>query len=361
MSSSAVPSTKLESFPLELLACPVCHSSLQNTDTGLLCTGCSHTYPVDGGIPQLFVPDDPNAHPGDVTDIVKAFYEEHPFPNYDDIDSDTSLAEKAQKGILARLMDEQIPRNARVLEVGCGTGQLSNFLGMQSSRRVIGSDMCLHSLQLAKGFKDQWSIKGANFLQMNLFRPALKTASFDVVMSMGVLHHTSDPRGAFESIARVLKPGGFIVIGLYNKIGRLPTDIRRFLFKVGGDTLSFLDSHMRDHRYNEERKRAWFLDQYKHPHESKHTFSEVIHWFEAGGIEYMSSVPKLEGGSFTDKEKLFEPHPKGTPTSRFFTDLEMLLTGGEDGALFVTIGRKMQGAASMPQPTPAASDRKLAS
>ena len=341
MSSSAVPSLGLESFPLELLACPVCHAGLQTTETQLQCTGCSRSYPVDGGIPMLFVPDDPNVRPEDVTDIVKAFYEEHPFPNYDDIDSDSSLAEKAQRGVLARLMDEQIPRNARVLEVGCGTGQLSNFLGMQSSRRVIGSDMCLHSLRLAKDFRDRWRIKGANFMQMNLFKPALKTASFDVVMSMGVLHHTADPRGAFESIARVLKPGGFIIIGLYNKIGRLPTDLRRFLFKVGGDTLSFLDSHMRDKRYNDERKRAWFLDQYKHPHESKHTFSEVITWFEANGVEYMSSIPKVEGGAFTDKEKLFEPHPKGTKTSRFFTDLEMLLTGGDDGALFVTIGRKL--------------------
>jgi 2-polyprenyl-3-methyl-5-hydroxy-6-metoxy-1,4-benzoquinol methylase/uncharacterized protein YbaR (Trm112 family) len=358
MSSFAVPSSRLESFPLELLACPVCHASLQSSDSALQCTGCSRTYPVDGGIPQLFVPDDPNVRPEDVTDVVKAFYEEHPFPNYDDIDSDTSLAEKAQRGVLARLMDDQIPRNARVLEVGCGTGQLSNFLGMQSSRRVVGSDMCLHSLRLAKEFRDRWSIRGANFMQMNLFKPALKTASFDVVMSMGVLHHTADPKGAFESIARVLKPGGVIIIGLYNKIGRLPTDMRRFLFRVGGDALSFLDSHMRDRRYNEERKRAWFLDQYKHPHESKHTFSEVIEWFEGNGIEYLSSVPKIEGGTFTDKEKLFEPHPKGTKTSRFFTDLEMLLTGGEDGALFVTIGRKLPEVTARPDTTTLMAQKK---
>ena len=67
---------------------------------------------------------------GDVTDIVKQFYEAHPFPNYDDHDSLESLLKKSRRGIYARLLAEQIPFNSRVLEVGCGTGQLTNFLAI---------------------------------------------------------------------------------------------------------------------------------------------------------------------------------------------------------------------------------------
>lgn len=85
-----------------------------------------------------------------VTDVVKAFYEENPFPNYDDLDSEESLIEKASRGIFARLLDEQIPQGAFVLEAGCGTGQLTKFLGMHWNRRVFGSDICLKSLRLAK-------------------------------------------------------------------------------------------------------------------------------------------------------------------------------------------------------------------
>ena len=69
---------------------------------------------------------------------------------------------------------------------------------------------------------------------------------------------------------------------------------------------------MRNKNYNQDRKRAWFYDQYKHPHESKHTYSELLNWFESNGFEYLSSIPKIDPGPFTDEEKLFVPHDKGT-------------------------------------------------
>ena len=46
---------------------------------------------------------------------------------------------------------DNIPFNVNVLEVGCGTGQLANYLGL-ASRNVFGTDMCLNSLQLAENF-----------------------------------------------------------------------------------------------------------------------------------------------------------------------------------------------------------------
>ena len=325
---------------IDMLACPYCGAGVRHDGDRILCQGCGKAFNIDSGIPQLFAPHDPAQQKGDVTQIVKAFYEENPFPNYDDIDNEQTLMEKARRGLFAKLLDEQIPQGAAVLEVGCGTGQLTNFLGMHYNRRVFGSDMCLHSLRLANGFRERCRIKNAGFVQMNLFRPAWKPGVFDLVVSNGVLHHTADPLGAFESISRLVKPNGIIIIGLYNKIGRLTTDLRRFLFRVSADKLAFLDAHMRNKNYNKDRKRAWFYDQYKHPHESKHTYSELLNWFESNGFEYMSSIPKIDPGPFTDEEKLFEPHDKGTKLTRWLTEMEMLMTGGADGALFIMIGRK---------------------
>jgi SAM-dependent methyltransferase len=331
---------------IDVLACPYCGGGLRYDGERIHCLGCDKSFNVDSGIPQLFAPHDPAQQKGDVTEIVKAFYEENPFPNYDDIDSEATLMEKATRGVFARLLGEQIPQGALVLEVGCGTGQLTNFLGMHYNRRVFGSDMCLHSLRLANGFRERCRIKNAGFTQMNLFRPAFKPGVFDLVVSNGVLHHTADPRGAFESIARLVKPNGVIIIGLYNKIGRLTTDFKRFLFRVSADKLSFLDAHMRNKNYNQDRKRAWFYDQYKHPHESKHTYSEVIEWFESNGFEYLFSIPKIEAGAFSNDEQLFVKHDKGTRFTRFLTELEMLLQGGVDGALYIMIGRKQGGSRS---------------
>ncbi|MGD0301735.1 MAG: methyltransferase domain-containing protein [Bryobacteraceae bacterium] len=324
----------------EIFACPACGGHLTWGDAEAQCGACSRAFPIEEDIPRLFHSHDPGDQ-RDVTEIVKAFYETNPFPNYDDLDSRESLANKARRGVFARLLDEQIPPDSLVLEVGCGTGQLTNFLGLAWNRTVFGSDLCLNSLRLAKDFRNRYTIGNAGFLQMNLFRPAFFPASFGLVISNGVLHHTGDPVGAFGSISRLVKPGGYIIVGLYNKIGRLTTDFRRYIFNVFGDGWSSLfDGHMRNREYNSARKRAWFMDQYKHPCESKHSYDEVLGWFESNGFDFLFSIPKIGPAPFAADEKLFVPHGKGSRTTRILTELDMLARGGVDGALFIMIGRK---------------------
>jgi SAM-dependent methyltransferase len=324
----------------DIVICPVCGKEFSFGHQDIQCLACGRVFSVDNEIPLLFASDEGQTQR--VTDVVKVFYEENPFPNYDDLDSKQSLLEKAKRGVFARLLNEQIPAGARVLEAGCGTGQLTNFLGIRWDRQVFGTDMCLNSLRLAKSFRDRAGIRNAAFMQMNLFRPAFRTGSFDVVISNGVLHHTGDPLGGFLSISRLLKPGGFILIGLYNKIGRLTTDLRRVWFRLSGNRLRRLDAQMRNSNHNEARKRAWFMDQYQHPRESKHSYDEVMGWFESNGFDFLCSIPKIDSFPFSAQEKLFEPHDKGTKLARWATQVEMLLAGGTDGALFIMIGRKLK-------------------
>ena len=51
----------------------------------------------------------PDADHRDVTEVVKEFYEETPFPNYDRIDSRQVLEAKARSGYFAALLDDQLP------------------------------------------------------------------------------------------------------------------------------------------------------------------------------------------------------------------------------------------------------------
>src|SRR5439155_24031260 len=83
-------------------------------------------YPVEDGIPRLFVPTaDEGRAVQDVTELVKQFYEKTPFPNYEDLHDQRARLDKARPSVFARLLQEQIPDDARVVEVGGGTGQLS--------------------------------------------------------------------------------------------------------------------------------------------------------------------------------------------------------------------------------------------
>lgn len=323
---------------LHLLVCPRCGNRPVQIEDRLECESCQVTFPIEDGIPLMFAPTDPGFFKRDVTEMVRAFYEETPFPNYEDTDNVGRLIEKARRGRFAHLLDQQLPFGIRVLECGCGTGQLSNFLGI-AHRTVFGTDICLNSLRLANTFKQKNHLKNVHFIQMNLFRPVFPEASFDVVISNGVLHSTSDTYLAFSSIARLVKPGGYLIIGLYHSYGRLLTDFRRFAFRMTGNRLLFLDPRLKG--LGQARRSAWFADQYKHPHELKYTIGEIIRWLEPNNLRLVKTIPKTRLGSrFAADEKLFESERAGRALERSLIEVAMTVTGHQEGGFFTVISQR---------------------
>lgn len=321
---------------------PVTGEALIMTETEAVNAARGNSYPVEERIPRLFVLEDDARNAGvDVTELVKSFYEENPFPNYENLEGVGSLLEKARAGLFARLLNEQIPFNARVLEVGCGTGQLTNFLGI-ARRSVLGVDICLNSLKLAEGFRQRNGLDNVAFAQMNLFRPALKTGFFDVVISNGVLHHTADPARAYEVISTLVRPGGHLVVGLYNGYSRSLHGMRRGFYRTTGVMNRFLDPHFADISA-EGKHKAWLQDQYHHPHEHWHTLDEVLRWIDRIGFEYVNSIPKptldpaLEGN-----ESLFEARSRGDWMSRIASQVASLKNGYREGGFFIVIARRKE-------------------
>ena len=322
-----------------ILCCPGCGGNLQVADT-LCCSACDRDFSVRGAIPELFWPNEWDAERSDVTDAVKEFYEETPFPDYDEFDSAQSLITKARTGLFAKLLDDQVPAGAVVLECGCGTGQLSNFLSI-ANRTVFGTDLCMNSLGLGQAFKESNDLRRVHFLQMNLFRPCFKPRSFDLVISNGVLHHSSDPKLAFGAISKLAKPGGFVLVGLYHRYGRLVTDLRRRVFNTTGDRFTGLDPNLREGGMDRAKRRAWFVDQYKHPHESKHTIGEVLSWFDEAGIRFVNSIPRSRPfRPFSDSDRLFAPEDPGNAVERAMVELSMIFRGSREGGFFIMIGQK---------------------
>jgi SAM-dependent methyltransferase len=334
---------------LSILCCPRCGADLALDAGGLACRPCRHVYPVEDGIPLLFAPNEWQDR-DDVTDDIRAFYEETPFPSYDEFDSVASLVQKARKGMFAKLLDDQIPSGTRIVECGCGTGQLSNFLSI-ANRTVFAADLCLNSLRLGQRFKQQNGLQRVHFTQMNLFRPPFKPGSFDVVISNGVLHHTSDPFRGFQSISRLVRPGGYVLVGLYHRYGRLITDFRRLVFRLTGNRLTGLDPNLRAGGFSSAKWKAWFMDQYKNPHESKHTLGEVVGWLRQTGFEFVSSLPKTRPfQGFSEQDRLFQPEKPGNWLERMTVELGMISSGSREGGFFVVIGRRGERAEATAQP-----------
>jgi SAM-dependent methyltransferase len=227
-----------------------------------------------------------------------------------------------------------------VLEVGCGTGQLTNYLGV-AHRKIFGADMTLNSLKLANEFKVQNGLDRVGFCQMNMYRPVFKESSFDLVICNGVLCAAADPYAGFQSISRLVKKNGYILIGTYNKYGRLITDLRRVLIKTFGSRFNFLDPHLRSDSVGTRKKKAWLEDQYNHPFESKHTMAQVLGWFESEGFEFMYGIPSPKAFQpFRDRDAIFEPHPRGNWLDHLLVQGQLALKGSYEGGFFTMIGKR---------------------
>jgi 2-polyprenyl-3-methyl-5-hydroxy-6-metoxy-1,4-benzoquinol methylase len=276
----------------------------------------------------------------DVGRRVRTFYEGCSFPGYEEFDTPQALAERAGSGVYAHLLDEQVSLGARVLDAGCGTGQLTLFLSMLG-RHVVGIDLSHASLTKGQRFNERFGLH-AHFAQMDLFRPALREESFDYVFTNGVLHHTADASGGFRALLRLLKPGGIMVVGLYNTYGRLLLRLRKLVFRLTGNRALWLDGILRAPKVGEDKKRIWFLDQYAHPHERTFTVDDVLTWFRQTGVEYVSSIPPIRvGHRLTGAESLFTPRPPGTRVDHLVAQLLWVVSQSREGGFFNTIGRKL--------------------
>jgi SAM-dependent methyltransferase len=313
---------------LDLLACPACRGAL---DPQWSCRNCGRQYAATDDIPNLRLPGDA------CTDTVREFYEQAPFPGYRPHDSLEALRARAERSEFACLLDAAIPADARILEIGCGTGQMSLFLA-SAQRQVVGADVTRASLQLGAAAARRFGVTGVQFVETDLHNPGLRASAFDVVYTSGVLHHTHDPRAAFEAILPLLRPGGIIVLGLYNAFARVPLRLRRVVARLSGYRWIPLDPVLRDRRSEPARREAWVRDQYRHPEEHRHTAAEVRGWFAASGIEYLRTYPSLLMGEKT--QDLFAADEDYWPLEAWQSQNGWMATRGQEGGLFVTVGRR---------------------
>ena len=270
------------------------------------------------------------------------FYEESPFPNYEEKDDKSSINYKGDKNYLASEFKKFIGFNKNVLEVGCGTGQLSLYFAIGNNNKIFALDPTLASINLGKKFSEENKINNVKFINADIFDDVFNNEVFDFIWTNGVLHHTKNPKLAFDIISKYLKKNGYILVGLYNRYGRIRTLIRRFLYKIFGKSIvMILDPTLRNiKKENKEQIKSWIRDQYEHPVESLHTLDEVLHWFKKNNIKFINSIPKCTvEDQYTNS--LFTKSSNGSIISRFFSQISMLFNNlGSDGGLFVVIGKK---------------------
>jgi SAM-dependent methyltransferase len=121
-----------------------------------------------------------------------------------------------------------------VLVAGCGTGQESMDLAQCiAPSRVLAIDLSLASLAYAKRKTIEAGLANVEYAQADILGFE-SPRTFDFISSVGVLHHLRDPLEGLRKLAALLRPGGFMQVGLYSELGRRYLEPARALIAERG-------------------------------------------------------------------------------------------------------------------------------
>lgn len=290
---------------LTWLRCPACREPYQTSmahegageiqERFLRCR-CASSVPVRSGIPR-FVRDDGYAG---------SFGFEWRMHAKTQLDSANGSG-RSEEQFRARL---DVPlewlKEKLVLDAGCGMGRFAEVAAKYGAT-VVGVDMSV-AVDVAQQNLRAWS--NVHLLQAALERLPFPPATFDLIYSFGVLHHTPDARRVFLGLAPLLKPGGRMAIFVYSAYNkgvvysstfwraittRLP---HRLLYWISAGSiplyyvyrlpvvgqlvkLCLVISMEQNWRWR------WLdtFDWYSARYQSKHTHAEVDGWFREAGLQ----------------------------------------------------------------------------
>jgi len=288
-----------------ILRCLNCNASLESDQAGgFVCPACKREFPNVQGIARFVAAQDYAASFG---------FQWHRYPKTQ-LDHDEVRESDANFRVKTALNPAELSGKL-VLDVGCGMGRFAE-VATRWGARVVGVDLSAAAEVAARNLADR------NFvaLQADVFNLPFAPESFDLIYSVGVLHHTPDCEAAVKVLDRYLKPGGILAVWLYsgyNKWYRFSDVWRKYTHKMKPRTLHRILKVAVPffHHLNQGLRRVPLLgrpvagaiqyvfpvnrqkdaelrlldtfDWYSPKYQSKHTYEQVFRWFEDMHMEDM--------------------------------------------------------------------------
>lgn len=160
-----------------------------------------------------------------VSRAVQELYEENPYPRWTGrpLASTTQTVDTFfQRSFPASpIRPTGLTEGVEILIAGCGTGQhsIQTATSFQNAR-VLAIDLSMASLGYAKRKSAELGLTNIEYAQADIMQLGRLERSFDIVESVGVLHHMADPVAGWRLLVGLLRPGGLMRLGFYSELAR---------------------------------------------------------------------------------------------------------------------------------------------
>jgi ubiquinone/menaquinone biosynthesis C-methylase UbiE len=199
--------------------------------------------------------------------------------------------------------ERYLRRHMTVVEIGCGPGRGTMYL------TALGADVTAVDISAASLARARKRARNAGFVRATAMALPFCSECFDSVVADGVIHHTPDARDAFAECVRVLRPGGYIYLGIYNR-----RRLYYYIYRYAGPPVRWLDGSAAGraalrmtlmplyylvHLAKSRGRRTWagarnfFYDYIITPQATFYTREEVTAWGDELGLDLMKYDPSL--------------------------------------------------------------------
>lgn len=129
---------------------------------------------------------------------------------------------------------QYLSQKSTILDIGCGIGYISNWIASEFHKTVFGVDLT-NSVDVGEKYFSE-NENNPNFIQADVGELPFENHTLDMIIAKEMIHHTPEPRKNFSKLVNLLKPGGSILIYVYNKKGPIrefcDDYIRKFTTKL---------------------------------------------------------------------------------------------------------------------------------
>jgi 2-polyprenyl-3-methyl-5-hydroxy-6-metoxy-1,4-benzoquinol methylase len=264
-----------------------------------------------------------------ITSQVKNLYEQYPYP-YTEVK--TELLRDLYTLVYFTFSESEIEESTyaryQFFDGGCGSGQ--RILGLASEfpeATFTCVDMTEHSLRIARAQAEKFNVHNITFKQDNLVDLQEK-GQYDVVTSVGVIHHLSEPEKGLLNLSRLVKDDGVIIIHVYHTLGEHNRMLmREVAMTLQGDAsmeagiaiMRTLGQSLPANQYGtygynanltENDHIAKDADVFLHPRVFTYLFREGIDLFRGTDMDWVAvnTVNTLDGSHFLSSSVAPEPY-----------------------------------------------------